>query len=312
MLLWLRFKRYRIIALRKFKELIFMKAKCGKMIASDNSSWRFEKFQFPVKEFDWHYHPEYEICLTLNSEGSKHVGDHVSYYHNPDLVLLGPNLPHSWQTKINADDSPITIYVAQIPAPWLEHLVRTLPELNILQDMLKLSLRGIEFSQETTLKSIPICTEMANAEPIERFYLLIKLLNLMVKDDSCQVLSSSFYTFGNKTDISVDKLDKVINYIYQHYTDPLYAEKLAELVHMSTNHFHRFFKQRTERTLNQFINQLRIGKACKLLINSNIQISVISDQCGFHNVSNFNRRFLSMKNCTPKQFRNSIKSPSPL
>jgi len=289
-----------------------MKAKCGKMIASDNTSWRFEKFQFPVKEFDWHYHPEYEICLTLNSKGSKHVGDHVSDYEHPDLVLLGPNLPHSWQTQANEDNTPVTIYVAQIPAPWLEALVETIPELNAIEDMLKLSLRGIEFTQAATAKAIDIFTAMSTAEPIKRFYLLMKLFNLMVKDEDYRVLSSSFYTFGKKTDISIDKLDKVINYIYQHYTDPLHADKLAELVHMSTNHFHRFFKQRTERTLNQFINQLRIGKACKLLIDTKIQISVISDQCGFHNVSNFNRRFLMMKNCTPKQFRNSIKAPSSL
>jgi AraC-like DNA-binding protein len=289
-----------------------MKAKCGKMIASDNASWRFEKFQFPIKEFDWHYHPEYEICLTLNSKGSKHVGDYNCDYDNPDLVLLGPNIPHSWQTEINKDNSPVTIFVAQIPAQWLEALVKLIPELNALNDMLKLSLRGIEFTQKTTVKSIDIFTEMDVATPVERFYLLIKLLNLMVKDEDYRVLSSSFYTFGKKTDISIDKLDKVINYIYQHYTDALYADKLAEMVHMSTNHFHRFFKQRTERTLNQFINQLRIGKACKLLINSKVQISVISDQCGFHNVSNFNRRFLKMKNCTPKQFRNSIKTPSSL
>ncbi|NQZ79904.1 MAG: helix-turn-helix transcriptional regulator [Colwellia sp.] len=289
-----------------------MKAKCGKMIASDNGSWRFEKFQFPVKEFDWHYHPEYEICLTLNSKGSKHVGDHISDYDNPDLVLLGPNLPHTWQTEINEDDSPITIYVAQIPAQWLDNLITNIPELSALKNMLKLSLRGIEFTQATTLKSISIFTEMNNAEPVERFSLLIKLFNLMVKDENYHVLASSFYTFGQKTDISIDKLDKVINYIYQHYTDPLSAENLAKLVFMSTNHFHRFFKQRTERTLNQFINELRIGKACKLLMNSRIQIAAISDQCGFHNVSNFNRRFLMMKNCTPKQFRNSINEPSPL
>jgi len=289
-----------------------MKAKCGKMIASDNCSWRFEKFQFPIKEFDWHYHPEYEICLTLNSKGSKHVGDHISDYDSPDLVLLGPNLPHTWQTEINNDNSPITIYVAQIPVRWLDNLIKIIPELNALKNMFKLSLRGIEFTQDTTLKSISIFKEMSYAEPVERFYLLIKLLNLMFKDENYHVLASSFYTFGQKTDISIDKLDKVINYIYQHYTDPLSAENLAKLVFMSTNHFHRFFKQRTERTLNQFINELRIGKACKLLMNSKIQIAVISDQCGFHNVSNFNRRFLMMKNCTPKQFRNSINEPSSL
>ncbi len=87
---------------------------------------------------------------------------------------------------------------------------------------------------------------------------------------------------------------------------------LAALAHISTNHFKRFFKQRTEQSLNEFINQLRIGKACKLLINTNTLISIISEQCGFNNISNFNRRFRLVKGSTPKEFRKSIKAPSPL
>lgn len=134
----------------------------------------------------------------------------------------------------------------------------------------------------------------------------------MHNDNNYQVLSSSYFVFNDKTAISVEKLDKVVSFIYQKYTSPLYADELAALIHMSTNHFHRFFKQHTEQTLNQFINQLRIGKVCKLLISTDIFISVISDQCGFNNVSNFNRRFRLIKGLTPKEFRQSIKKPSPL
>ncbi|NTS76028.1 helix-turn-helix transcriptional regulator [Catenovulum sp. SM1970] len=289
-----------------------MKAMCGKMIPSDSCSWRFDKFDYQAVEFNWHYHTEYEICLTLNSNGAKHIGDHVDYYCRPDLVLLGPNLPHSWHCKLDDENKPITIYVAQIPAHWLDNLVASHSEFKVFKNILKLSLRGIEFGQAITAESVAIFKAMVKAEPIEKFILLIQLLHLMVKDDEARVLSSSYFTFGDKTDISVDKLDKVINYIYQNYTEPLCAEELASLVHMSTNHFHRIFKERTEQTLNQFINRLRIGKACKMLLNTNALISTISDQCGFNNISNFNRRFRMMKGVTPKEFRRSIKAPSPL
>lgn len=110
-----------------------MKAMCAKMIPSESSSWCFSTFQFQIKEFNWHYHPEYEICLTLNSEGTKHIGDHVSYYCQPDLVLLGPDLPHSWHAKAHDKQAPIAIYVAQIPAAWLDQQVNNNPELNILE-----------------------------------------------------------------------------------------------------------------------------------------------------------------------------------
>jgi AraC-like DNA-binding protein len=289
-----------------------MKAMCGKMMPSEGCSWWFEKFDFEKIEFNWHYHSEYEICLTLNSEGSKHVGDYISHYNQADLVLLGPNLPHSWHAKPHDTRNPLTVYVAQIPAKWLDELVNDNAELQLLASMLKLSMRGIEFSLATTMQSVTIFKGMIDASPMERYILLLQLFNIMVKDEHYRVLSSSFFTFGDKTDISVDKLDKVISYIYQKYTEPLAADELAALAHMSTNHFHRFFKQRTEQTLNQFINQLRIGKACKLLINTNALISVISDLCGFNNISNFNRRFRTVKGSTPKEFRKSIKTPSPL
>ncbi|GLX77764.1 AraC family transcriptional regulator [Thalassotalea insulae] len=286
-----------------------MKAICGKSIPSDNCSWRFAKVNLTTIEFNWHYHPEYEICLTLNSAGSKHIGDHTSYYNGPNLVIMGPKLPHSWHCKPTPPHNELIVYVAQIPAKWLDDLVYNNPELGILKNLLERSKRGIEFSQATTRESLNICKAMCHAEPLKRYLLLIELFDLMVNDQQAKVLSSNSFSNQYQQDTAVAKLDKVINYIYQHYTEPLTAEKLASLVYMSTNHLHRFFKQRTEHTLNQFINQLRIGKACKLLIDSDTQISTISDLCGFNNISNFNRRFRMIKGATPKEYRNKIKNP---
>ena len=287
-----------------------MKAICGKSIPSDSCSWRFAKVDLNAIDFNWHYHPEYEICLTLNSHGSKHIGDHVSHYDNADLVILGPHLPHSWFCKPTAGNNELTVYVAQIPTQWLEELVFKNPEMKILEPFLTRSRRGIEFSRTVTTKSIALFKAMCRADPLERYLLLLEVLNLMVKDKQAKTLSTKTFENRSEQDTAVAKLDKVINYIYEHYTEPLKVDKLAALVHMSTNHLHRFFKKRTEHTINQFINQLRIGKACKLLIDSDTQISAISDQCGFNNISNFNRRFRMIKGSTPKEYRNMLRAPT--
>lgn len=287
-----------------------MKAICGKSIPSDSCSWRFAKVDLSAIEFNWHYHPEYEICLTLNSKGAKHIGDHVSQYEQADLVMLGPYLPHSWFCKPTQGNRELTVYVAQIPTQWLDDLVQKNPELHVLAPFLQRTKRGIEFSPEATNKATDIFKAMCHADPLERYLLLIELLNLMVKDKNAISLSTSTFDNNTKNDTAIAKLDKVINYIYQHYTEQITAEKLAAMVHMSTNHLHRFFKQRTEHTINKFINQLRIGKACKLLIDSDTQISAISDQCGFNNISNFNRRFRMIKGATPKEYRNKLKTPA--
>ncbi|MBW8183317.1 AraC family transcriptional regulator [Shewanella nanhaiensis] len=284
-----------------------MKPMCEKVIPSSNCSWRFVKYQLPNIDFNWHYHPEYEICLTLNSQGLRYIGDHIEEYSELDLVFVGPHMPHTWHSSINEDESTQIVYVAQIPKLWLDGQVAEHPEMQGLEEMLERSSRGIFYSSESTEKALSLFRQMENADPFSRYILLMNLLNVMLKDNQSKLLSSRFFTYGDKTDSGIDKLDRVIEYIYGNFDRGLYADELAAIAHMSTNHFHRFFKKRTERTLTEFINQLRIGKACKLLINSNHPISVISDQCGFNNISNFNRQFLSIKGSTPSRFRKSLR-----
>ena len=114
----------------------------------------------------------------------------------------------------------------------------------------------------------------------------------MLADTQSKVVCNNDYAPMVFADSATEKIDKVIAYIHEHYTQNLRAEQLAELVHMSTNHFHRFFKQRTEQTFTEFVNQLRVGKACSLLLTTDFPVSAISYRCGFNNISNFNRRFI--------------------
>lgn len=286
-----------------------MRAMCEKVIPSSNSSWRYCKYSLDYIPFNWHYHPEYEICLTLNSHGVCHIGDYIAPYGGLDLVILGPDLPHTWQSQPNNDNSIQIVHVAQIPKKWLTQHVTSHPELATLEKLLIASQRGLKFSTKTALLAKQYFEKIEKSEPFEQYLNLFALLREMSKDPFI-MLSSSTFCVSAHTHQAHDKFDKVIDYIYQNYTDSLSAEQLAVMAHMSTNHFHRFFKRRMERTLTEFINQLRIGHACKLLINTNRSITVISDLCGFKNVSNFNRRFLRLKNSTPSEFRKRLRQKS--
>ncbi|MDK1288204.1 AraC family transcriptional regulator [Pseudoalteromonas umbrosa] len=282
-----------------------MRAMCEKIIPSTNCSWRYCLYQLNEIPFNWHYHPEYEICLTLNSKGVCHIGDYIAPFSDYDLVLLGPELPHTWQSKPNLDGSMQKVYVAQIPAQWLEQQLRLNKEFESLHTLLHKAKCGLKFNTVLAQETEQIFIKMADSNPLERYILLFNMLNLMATSEY-NTLSSMEFNYANQQDPAKDKFDKVINFIYENYTEQLNADLLAEQAHMSTNHFHRFFKKRTEKTVTEFINQLRIAKACKLLINSKAPITVISDQCGFNNLSNFNRRFLAIKACTPSQFRSRI------
>lgn len=283
-----------------------MRAICEKILLPSDSSWRFHKYQLDYLPFHWHYHPEFEICLTLNSEGMRHIGDHIEPYDDLDLVLVGPNLAHTWQSKPNSNGTQQIVYVAQIPTRWLENLINQQQEFAPYLALLNSSMKGVKFSKACAQKAKILFEDMNSASPRIRLVKLIELFEVMLQDHGRELLASSGFTYCYSDDKNNDKLTRVIDYIYDNFTQPLYAEQLAELAHMSTNHFHRYFKQRTEMTLTDFINRLRIGKACKLLLQTSSPISVISDQCGFNNVSNFNRRFLAIKNCTPRTFRKQL------
>lgn len=284
-----------------------MKPMYEKILPAENSSWRYWLYALPEIPFNWHYHPEYEICLTLNSRGQRYIGDHIASYDHQDLVLLGPQLPHTWCSSDTLAPGLHLTYVAQLPTQWIEAMANQ-PELKPLQDLLAKSRYGVEFSCTTAAQCQSHFEAMANASPLRRLVGLLEILMIMLADKQAKLICDTRYAPRVIPDSASEKIDRIIAYIHRHYTCDLSAEELAAQVHMSTNHFHRFFKQRTEQTLTELINKLRIGKACSLLLTSGLSISLIAERCGFHNTSNFNRRFLQFKQCTPREFRKEFKA----
>lgn len=280
-----------------------MKLLFEKILPSENASWRYWLYQSQNIPFNWHYHPEYEIALTIDSEGQRYVGDNIESYDQLDLALLGPHLPHTWCSAPNVEGKPQQVYVAQIPAPWLESLILGMPDLASLKSLLDLAKRGVTFSLETKKKAALLFADMEQATATDRFIGLLQVLTLMAQDEHKKVLATNGYQATIPSEIASKKLDKAIRYIHEHYTQQLKAEDVAAMLHMSTNHFHRFFKTSTEQTFTQVVNQLRISKACSLLINTRMPINTVSDTCGFNNIANFNRRFLQFKRITPSEFR---------
>ncbi|MEW6989885.1 AraC family transcriptional regulator [Colwelliaceae bacterium 6441] len=280
-----------------------MKPIFEKVVPSENSSWRYWLYEVDELEFHWHYHPEYEIALTLNSHGQRYVGDSIESYADYDIALLGPHLPHTWYSAASIKGKAQKVYVAQIPTKWIEGLVFSVPDFFEIKHLLERSQRGIKFSKKTAMASEKLFKKMHHGSPLQRFNGLMAILQMMIEDKEAQVLSSAGFNIAITSDPSTDKLDKIFQFIHENYTNNIKADEVAALVHMSTNHFHRFIKQRTEQTFTEIVNQLRISKACSLLINTQKPITTISDMCGFNNISNFNRRFLQFKQMKPSEFK---------
>ena len=273
------------------------------VITHPRSSWRIFRHETTQECSQLHYHSAYEISLVRNTCGRRYVGDSVESFTDLDLVMIGPGLPHAWVSLDSADMISI-----QLPSAWIENVVETIADMQPVLSLLHNAMRGMLFGQAIALKAEILFERMSDCESFEQFSLLVQLLNLLNSDKSARTLAGAHYGATVEPEPAGDRLGKLMSFIQEHYTDDLRAEQLARHAHMSTNHFHRFIKQKTDRTFNEWVTDLRLGKACELLITTALPISAVANQCGFNDLSNFNRRFLQVKNCTPSEYRKSALS----
>lgn len=281
-----------------------MKLQFEKIIIEPGQSWRFFHYSWDSIELNWHCHPEYELVLTCNSVGTRFVGTSAGSYQDDDLVLVGPYLPHGWQSQPNRTlpSGQQHAYVLQLPAVWLEQWLQFNPALLKLQQLLTFAKAGACFSAAITTQVKPLILQLEQDDVIERQIRLLQILALLSGDEQVQLLTVPDAAEPEKISCH-RKIDKIINYINQNLTEELSATKLATIVHMSTNHLHRFFRQKTEMTITQYVIQLRIERACEFLLKTSWSVEMIAGKCGFLSMANFNRQFLKLKKMTPRQYR---------
>lgn len=282
------------------------------VLPDPHCSWRYSEACYSEIPLQWHYHQAYELALTQSSQGLRYVGDSIESYSDADLVLTGPQLAHSWCSDAALTGQRQIVQVLHLPAGWLEQLAETLPELRPVRSLLQAATRGIHFSANTTSEITALFSQLRAADPFDQFVTLVQMLRCLKADRDARLLASAAAVLPKPCDAGAGRLEKVLEYIHKHYTDDLRAEQLARFAHMSTNHFHRFIKQRTDKTFTELVTELRISKACQLLQNSTMQIASICNQCGFNDLSNFNRRFMQLKQCTPSEFRRAALQTGPL
>lgn len=251
------------------------------------------KFDFPV-----HYHPEFELNLVLNAEGKRIVGDSILPYTTPDLVLIGSNTPHAWQgNSPNAHVVTIQFHANIISEIFLSRKL-AFP----IKELFEQAQLGIAFSEETINKVKDKILNLPHIHGFESVLILLSILNELSISKDKTLLSNSSYVqeFGITKSRRIKIVDK---YISKNINSPLKINDVAELVNMSQSAFSHFFKKRTQCSFTDYVTRKRIGIAAKLLITTEKTISEICFDCGFNNVSNFNRSFRIQKGCTPSEFR---------
>ncbi|OEO33253.1 transcriptional regulator [Devosia insulae DS-56] len=280
-----------------------MKPLLEKVMPPEGASWAWLDRQLDdAIPFQWHHHPEFELTLTLNSVGQRFIGDHIGDYDDGDLVLIGPNLPHTWASRDKRD--PAAPHVARVMwfhPDWAEGLTKLLAELRPVADLLARAQRGLKFSNAASDAVRPLIDALFARPPADRLSLLIDILRRLAEDGAATPLASSAAVPHHSADRT--RIDRVLDVIHTHYMEPLSIDALADIAALSPSGLHRMFVRHMRSPVSVYITRLRLGEACALLSGTERPIAHVASDVGYESLANFNRQFKAAKRMTPRQYR---------
>lgn len=282
-----------------------MVAELEKISYDDSGGFRAEYISEP--NGFWHFHPEYEITLNTKSNGTRIVGDSVELFDNYDMVLISGNIPHCWNYyKNDTNISEQQGIMLHFKLTSLGDALLSQHELHCVKELLIDSERGIAFSVEDAHKAEPFLVNMVNSKGIDKMINFFNLLKLMCASGKRTFLCSDNYKQafderGNK------RMTDVYNYIRENYFKQISLEKVSRIAHMSPFAFSRYFKKNCGAGFIEYLNRVRMNKACYLLRETDYQVNEIASECGFSSISNFNKQFRKTESLSPRDYRTQFK-----
>lgn len=259
-----------------------------------------KKFDFPL-----HYHEEYELNLIINAKGAKRiVGDHIEAIDELELVLVGPNLYHAWFTH-KCESEEIRELTIQFHKDLLEDRFLRKNQLSFIKTMFEKAQRGILFSHDTIERLQPRIMALGQKNGFDSVLELLSILHDLSTSRNIRTLSDSSSN-NEQLNYNSRRIEKVFEYMNAHYSRAITLTEVAKVANMPEASFSRFIKKRIGNTFIDSLNEIRLGHATRMLIETTHNVAEVAYKCGFNNISNFNRTFKKKKGCTPKEFRGNF------
>ena len=260
------------------------------------------ELKIPRFEFFWHFHPEYELTYIIKGRGRRLVGDSVENFREGDLVLIGPQVPHSWVSDAKRKEQCQAI-VLQFPISFVDTLFR-MPELEGMGSLFRqssngLQLRGAQLS--IVLKQLRLLSQCKSTQAISGF---LGVLDAISSLKARPLASVSYHPSSIQ---QTTRISKVLAYIQQHFTTEISLSRTASVIHLSESAFCKYFKRTMGKTFSDYVNEVRITHAMMLLLETDKSIQSVAYQSGFENISYFNRVFLRKNRITPGKFRLGVR-----
>lgn len=252
----------------------------------------------------WHFHPEIELVYVNKGQGKRHIGNHLSYFYNSQLILLGSNLPHYGFTDRLTKTGSETII--QFRPDFLGGNFFEKPEMAVIKQLLERAKKGVLFKPETKKVVGPKIENLMQYEGFNRIIKLLEILYELGMSKHYSLLNIDGFAFETEPKDS-DKLNTIFKYINNHFKNPITLQEIADKVSMTEPAFCRFLKKATGKTFTNLVNEYRIVHATKLLNESQLSITDICYESGFNNFSHFNKQFNKITGKSASSYRAEIK-----
>ncbi|WP_025144212.1 AraC family transcriptional regulator [Pedobacter jeongneungensis] len=257
----------------------------------------------------WHYHSALELIYVKKGRGTQFIGDSIKNFSEGDVVLLGSNLPHYWRFDPEffekKEEESVDVYAIHFKEDFLGAAFIDLPENQELKKMLAQSKQGIQLlgiAKERIAGLMPLIIEATGTMRI------IKLLEVLTEIANCEE-KKTLVSLGFKPNFlenEKDRIQSIYNYTISNYKNKIELKEIAAVAKISPNSFCKFFKTKSRKTYTQFLNEIRVGQACKLLIENDLTVKEICYDCGFYNFTSFHKYFREITGKTPLKYQQAF------
>ena len=260
----------------------------------------------PVFDPHWHFHSEYQIFMVLKGNGTRFIGDSVKPFKTGDITFTGSNLPHLWRSDQEQEQDQNIAWSKGVVIYFKEdflgdNFLRTQEAIR-LKNLFDKSLRGMEFTGQTAMKLQKMILELVTLEGLDGILHLLNILKTISQTEDYNLLASPGYT-NTLREADTERMYMVYAYVMKNFKNKIALSKVAEMTNMTPTSFSRYFKVHANKSFTQFVSEIRIGHACKLLIEKKKNISSACYESGFQTLSNFNKQFKTITKRTPRQYK---------
>lgn len=279
-----------------------MRPMIEKLPLSENRSFVAATHATPRFEVPWHQHIEYELILFTKGEGTSYIGNYVGDFKTGDIFFLGSNLPHTFQ-KVNKDMFTSAVVVHFKEDFWGREFLE-LPETRLLQQLFLTAAKGMKIHGKTKQQLQGKIKSLESSSGFSSLINLCNCLQLIAESNEFETVSTQEIKIQNSK--HQERIDTIINYTIHNFRDNVSIMKVAAHAGMSVPAFCNYFKKSTKKTYVEFLNEVRIGNACKQLVDTQMSVEQICYDSGYSTIANFNKQFLRLKKHTPSQFRKTF------